>query len=152
MYFSRFFTLLLGRRKQSSTNARYNMKALLNLHSSENRFLWAHDVNWTYIRPGSFLIVLCTFNLRPVSMGLASNNEAILTYWTLRNTFFTFYNCDSATFKLLNYSDRMSLINAFSAGSLKQMLTFGLVSSKVCITYSRCPCNKLWRRSQCLNI
>ena len=32
------------------------------------------------------------------------------------------------------------------------MLTFGLVSSKVCITYSRCPCNKLWRHSECLNI
>ena len=32
------------------------------------------------------------------------------------------------------------------------MLTFGLVSSKVCITYSRYPCNKLWRRLECLNI
>ena len=32
------------------------------------------------------------------------------------------------------------------------MLTFGLVSSKVCITYSRCPCNKLWRCLECLNI
>ena len=32
------------------------------------------------------------------------------------------------------------------------MLTFGLFSSKVCITYSRCPCNKLWRRLECLNI
>ena len=29
------------------------------------------------------------------------------------------------------------------------MLTFGLVNSKVCITYSRCPCNKLWRRLEC---
>ena len=32
------------------------------------------------------------------------------------------------------------------------MLTFGHVSLKVCITYSRCSCNKLWRRSACLNI
>ena len=32
------------------------------------------------------------------------------------------------------------------------MLTFELASSKVCITYSRCPCNKLWRRLECLNI
>ena len=30
------------------------------------------------------------------------------------------------------------------------MFAFGLVSSKVCITYSRCPCNKLWRRLECL--
>ena len=27
-----------------------------------------------------------------------------------------------------------------------------LVSSKVCITYSRCLCNKLWPRLECLNI
>ena len=26
------------------------------------------------------------------------------------------------------------------------MLTFGLASSKVCITYSWCPCNRLWAR------
>ena len=32
------------------------------------------------------------------------------------------------------------------------MLTFWFVSSKVCITYCRCPCNKLWRRSEWLNI
>ena len=32
------------------------------------------------------------------------------------------------------------------------MLTFALVSSKVCVTYSRRPCNKLWRRLECLNI
>ena len=32
------------------------------------------------------------------------------------------------------------------------MLTFGPVSSEVCITYSRCPCNKLWRRLECLII
>ena len=31
------------------------------------------------------------------------------------------------------------------------MLTFGLVSSKVCITYTRYPCNKLWRRLECLD-
>ena len=29
------------------------------------------------------------------------------------------------------------------------MLTFG---RKVCITYPRCPSNKLWRHLQCLNI
>ena len=40
----------------------------------------------------------------------------------------------------------------FCIGNLKEMLTFGLVSSKVCIKYSRCPCNKLWRRLECLNI
>ena len=32
------------------------------------------------------------------------------------------------------------------------MLTCGLVSSKVRITYSRCTCNKLWRRLEFLNI
>ena len=37
-------------------------------------------------------------------------------------------------------------------GNLRAMLTFGLVSSKVCITYSRCYCNKLWRSSKYLNI
>ena len=31
------------------------------------------------------------------------------------------------------------------------MLTFGFASSKVCITYTRCPCNKLWRRLECLD-
>ena len=40
----------------------------------------------------------------------------------------------------------------FCIGNLRVMLTFGLVSSKVRITYSRCPCNKLWRRLECLNI
>ena len=29
----------------------------------------------------------------------------------------------------------------FCIGNLREMLTFGLVSSKVCIRYSRCPCN-----------
>ena len=32
------------------------------------------------------------------------------------------------------------------------MLTFGLASSKVCITYSRCPCKKPLQRLECLNI
>ena len=32
------------------------------------------------------------------------------------------------------------------------MLTLRLVSSKVRIKYPRCPCNKLWRRFECLNI
>ena len=32
------------------------------------------------------------------------------------------------------------------------MLTFRPASSKVCITYSRCPCNRLWRHLECLNI
>ena len=32
------------------------------------------------------------------------------------------------------------------------MLTLGLVSSKVRFNYPRCPCNKLWRRLECLNI
>ena len=40
----------------------------------------------------------------------------------------------------------------FCIGSLREMLTFGLVSSKVCTTYSRSPCNKLWRRSESLHI
>ena len=31
---------------------------------------------------------------------LISNDEAILTYWPLKNTFFIFYKRDSATFKL----------------------------------------------------
>ena len=40
----------------------------------------------------------------------------------------------------------------FCIGNLREMLTFGPVSSKACITYSRCNCNKLWRRLECLNI
>ena len=32
------------------------------------------------------------------------------------------------------------------------MLNFGLASSKVCITYSKCPSIKLWRRLECFNI
>ena len=40
----------------------------------------------------------------------------------------------------------------FCIGNPSEMLTFGLVSSEVCITYSRYPCNKLWRRTECLNI
>ena len=42
---------------------------------------------------------------------LASNNEAILTYWPLKDTFFTFYKCDSAIFKFLNCLDRISLMS-----------------------------------------
>ena len=34
----------------------------------------------------------------------------------------------------------------------KRNAQFGLVSSKVCITYSRCFGNELWRRLECLNI
>ena len=37
-------------------------------------------------------------------------------------------------------------------GNLREMLTFGVVSSKVCITYSRCPCIELWQCSECLDI
>ena len=37
-------------------------------------------------------------------------------------------------------------------GNLREMLTFGLFSSKICIAYSRCPCNKLWRRLESLKI
>ena len=33
---------------------------------------------------------------------LASTNQAILTYLSLKNSFVTFYKRDSATFKLLN--------------------------------------------------
>ena len=40
----------------------------------------------------------------------------------------------------------------FCIGNLRGMLTFGLVSSKVCSTYSRCPCNKLWQYLECSNI
>ena len=39
----------------------------------------------------------------------------------------------------------------FCIGNLREMLTFGLISSKVCIAYSRFPCNKLWQRLECLN-
>ena len=42
---------------------------------------------------------------------LASNNEAILTYWTLNNTIFTFHKGDFPTFKLLNYLDRIYLMS-----------------------------------------
>ena len=47
----------------------------------------------------------------PKGKFLASNNEAILTYWPLKNTFFTFYKRDSAIFKLLNWLDRISLMS-----------------------------------------
>ena len=40
----------------------------------------------------------------------------------------------------------------FCIVKLREMLTFGLVKSKVCIAYSRCSCNKPWRSSECLNI
>ena len=40
---------------------------------------------------------------------VALNNEAILTYWSLKNTAFTFSICDSATFTLLNCLGRISL-------------------------------------------
>ena len=42
---------------------------------------------------------------------LAWNNEVILTWWPLKNTFFTFYKRDSALVKLLNYLDRISLMS-----------------------------------------
>ena len=40
----------------------------------------------------------------------------------------------------------------FCIENIRGMLTFGLVSSKVCSTYSRCPCNKLWQHLECSNI
>ena len=41
---------------------------------------------------------------------LPSNNEAILTYLPLKSIFFTFYEHDYATFKLLNCLDGISLM------------------------------------------
>ena len=40
-----------------------------------------------------------------------SNNEAILTYWPVKNTFFMFYRLESATFKLLNHLNQISLLS-----------------------------------------
>ena len=47
----------------------------------------------------------------PTCKFLVLNTEVILTYLPVKNIFFTFYKRDSATFKLLNYSDRISLIS-----------------------------------------
>ena len=58
--------------------------------------------------------LLCENSVKfaPKYKSLASNNEAILTYWPLKNTFFTFYKRDFATFKLLNCLDRISLMSS----------------------------------------
>ena len=42
---------------------------------------------------------------------LASNNDAILSYWPLNNTFFTFYILGSAIFKLLSCLEQIFLIS-----------------------------------------
>lgn len=34
-----------------------------------------------------------------------SNNEAILTYWHVKNAFFMFYRREAATFKFFNHSN-----------------------------------------------
>ena len=47
----------------------------------------------------------------PTCKFLVLNTEVILTYLPVKNIFFTLYKRDSATFKLLNYLDRMSLIS-----------------------------------------
>ena len=41
-------------------------------------------------------------NSAPKCKYLVSNVEARLTYWPLNDTFLTFNECDSPTFKLLN--------------------------------------------------
>ena len=40
-----------------------------------------------------------------------SNNDAILTYWLVKNSIFTFYKRSSSTFKLLNCLNEMSLMS-----------------------------------------
>ena len=53
-----------------------------------------------------------SFNkLAPKSKFLVSNNDAILTYWPVKNIFSRFHNLDSATFELLNCLDRISLMS-----------------------------------------
>ena len=42
---------------------------------------------------------------------LTSNSLAILTYWPLKNTFFTLHKRDSATFKLFNCLGRIYLMS-----------------------------------------
>ena len=55
--------------------------------------------------------LLCERSVKfpPKCKFLALNNKAILTYSPLKNTFFTFYKRDYATFKHLNCLDRISL-------------------------------------------
>ena len=56
-------------------------------------------------------LMCVTFLLPPSIKGLISDNLAILTYWIFKDTFFTFYKRDSATFNLLNCLDRKSLMS-----------------------------------------
>ena len=39
------------------------------------------------------------------------HHEAIMTYWSLKNTFFTFCKCESAIFKLLIYLNKTYLMS-----------------------------------------
>ena len=43
---------------------------------------------------------------------LLRNDDAILIYWTLNNTVFTFYDLGFAAFKLLNHLSQISLMNS----------------------------------------
>ena len=56
-------------------------------------------------------LICVIFLLPPGIKGLISDNLAILTYWTFKDTFFTFYKRDTATFNLLNCLDRKSLMS-----------------------------------------
>ena len=52
----------------------------------------------------------------------------------------------------LNNPQRQQAKTVFLHRKPKRNAHFGLISSKVYIIYSRCPCNKLWRRLEYLNI
>ena len=59
-------------------------------------------------------LLLCERSVKFASKckSLASNNEAILTYWIpLKNIVYTFYKRDSATFKHLNSLDQIYLMS-----------------------------------------
>ena len=61
-----------------------------------------------------------------ISSFLASNDQAFLTYWSLKNTCFTCYKRDSATFKLLNCENQiplMTLTQYFDDKFLRNELT-----------------------------
>ena len=71
------------------------------------RLLRRQETNFTKFSP----LGETSVKFAPKCKSLASNNEAILTYWSLKNTFFTFCKRYSATFKLLNCLNRIFLMS-----------------------------------------
>ena len=84
------------------------------------------------------LLLLCERSVKFASKckSLASNNEAILTYWIpLKNIVYMFYKRDSATFKHLHSLDRICLMS-YKTHWMVNLKKRELKTSKSCLIFT----------------